>query len=689
MKKFPLFPLVLILLQPLTSLAVSTRYIEQNSYFQFISGQFNGVALNDQGYLSLSPSFRSIAGFSESYVWKMAENSKGDILCATGNDGIVRMITGTNARLFHKLPKNQVTALVVDKDDSVLAATSPDGTIFRISQDGKTSKIFALTDSSYVWEMRLDSKGNLIVVTGNDAQLMRIDRSGKKETLFKPLEGNFIGLVLDKNDNMYVAGADSGLVYKVSQTGVKQVLFDTLGQEITAIEIDDKNNLWVATSPLAGRQIFLRPQEQKQDIKPQATSLFEEEKLTSFQPKKKSASVVHKITPQLDFTKVIELENIIFLTMVKDSKGNIIVGSGNNGEIYSISPDDLVTKLTSLDSSQILSLHVTRQGKVLAGTGSLGGVVMIDPQYGLTGTYYSEIFDSNFNAIFGSLSWVAETPQGTSVQFQTRSGNSSVPDQLWSKWTDSVSLSGKSIKSPAARFFQYKAILSTENKGNTPLLTSIKFSSRQNNQTPSIQNIGMDFPSDKPDPKKSSKFKQALAKNERRLTWDALDPNEDDLAFTILFQQRNTPQWMTLKENVKDNYFVMDSLTIPDGFYQFKVRASDEPSNQLEESLTAEAVSPLFLIDNSPPNVTGIKVEKEGDSSLRVSGVVQDRFSEIQSIEYSLNASQWVFILPQDKIYDSPEELFSITLKPLKGNSQLILKVTDKNGNLSTSMLQP
>ncbi len=664
--------------------AVTTKYVEHNSYFQFVGGQFNGISLDDQGFLLLSPSFNSIHGFSESFVWKMAETSKGDILCATGNDGKIRIISGTNSKVFHSFESSQVTAIAIDKDDTVYAGVSPSGTVYRISADGKSSKVHLISESSHIWDLKIDSKGNLFVAAGDDAQLLKVDRAGKKESVFKPAEGNFVSLAIDKHDNVYVAGADSGLVYKVTPSGEKSVVFDTGSQEITAIEIDTAGNLYVATSPGASSQLFVKPQEQKQELKPQATSIFEEEKFTSFQTKKKAMNTVYKVNSNLDFTKIIELENIVFLSLVKDSDDNIFVGCGNNGDIFKISKDELVTKIFNIDSSQVLSLLISKKKRLYAGTGNLGSVYMVDPVYAKSGSYYSEIIDAGFLAVPGSLSWVAETPPGTSVKFQTRSGNSSIPDPFWSQWSDDVTIPGKSIQSPRARFFQYRLTLMSEKNNSTPKVTSINLSYRQNNQKPVIQSVNMEFPGEKTDPKKITKIKQPLAKNERRLYWEATDPNEDELLYSVFFKDQAFPQWMLLKDGIKDTSYVFDSLVLPDGYYHFKVVASDMPSNTVEDALSAEISTSLLVIDNAPPALQNVKVEKQGESRVKISGTAADLFSDVQSVEYSYNTSSWVFILPEDRIFDSKTEVFSFAMDRTKGMEILILRLTDKNGNSVT-----
>lgn len=665
--------------------AVTTKYIEQNSYFQLVAGQMNGVSLNDQGIITLAPTFRQIKDISETFVWCIAENSKNEIFCGTGNKGIVYKISGSNASVFFDSDASQVTALAIDKDDNIYAGISPKGIIYKLSPDGKKSEVYLTVDSSYIWDIKFDSKGNLFVATGNEAFLYKIDKTGKRETIFKPNEGNFVSFVIDKNDNIFLAGSENGLIYKITSSLEKSVIFDTKGQEITSLTVDDQENIYATTSPGTDKPFLFKQTDPKQVGKMQASSSrLDDDKSLSFQNKTKSVNVVYKIKKNLDYSKIIELENVVFLSLTKDMDNNIYVGCGNNGDIFKIDPNEVVTKIGAIESSQILSLFCSKKRTIYAGSGNLGNIFLLDPVYTPAGNYYSDIFDATYNAVFGSIAWIAEIPTGTSVKVQTRSGNSSVPDPLWSKWSEEISISGTAIPSPRARFFQYKLILGSDSQKMTPTVTSLKLSYRQNNQQPVIQSFNMEFTGEKMDPKRIAKFKQPLNRNEKRLAWEATDPNEDDLCYTVYFRSKQSTTWFLLKDNIKENFLVFDSMMIPDGSYYFKLVCSDIPSNTAEDALKTELVTPLQIIDNSAPSLQNIKTEKISDNEYQISGKVIDEYSDIQSIEYSVNATDWVYLLPRDRIFDSNTEYFSFNMNTKSETDIIIIRVTDRYNNIST-----
>ncbi|MBL8058323.1 MAG: family 16 glycosylhydrolase, partial [Anaerolineales bacterium] len=82
--------------------------------------------------------------------------------------------------------------------------------------------------------------------------------------------------------------------------------------------------------------------------------------------------------------------------------------------------------------------------------------VRVDYYPSSSGTYQSCALDAGQTTTWGALSWAGSTPGGTGVAFETRSS----PDgSSWSGWS---ALGGAGqVQSPAARYLQYRATLTT------------------------------------------------------------------------------------------------------------------------------------------------------------------------------------------------------------------------------------
>lgn len=94
--------------------------------------------------------------------------------------------------------------------------------------------------------------------------------------------------------------------------------------------------------------------------------------------------------------------------------------------------------------------------------------------YAATGIYDSKIFDTGVaNPVYESLTWSANTTApGTSVVFQTRTATAA--GGPYSGWSSIVSINGSAIESPANRFIQVRAVLSTSDTSFSPILNEIE-----------------------------------------------------------------------------------------------------------------------------------------------------------------------------------------------------------------------
>ena len=84
--------------------------------------------------------------------------------------------------------------------------------------------------------------------------------------------------------------------------------------------------------------------------------------------------------------------------------------------------------------------------------------------------YVSSTKDAGASGPWGQLTWSATVPSGTSLTMETRSSTDRVN---WSTWT-AVSTSGGSIASPAGRYLEYRATL-TSSATDSPSIDSVSY----------------------------------------------------------------------------------------------------------------------------------------------------------------------------------------------------------------------
>src|SRR5262249_30140079 len=143
-----------------------------------------------------------------------------------------------------------------------------------------------------------------------------------------------------------------------------------------------------------------------------------------------------------------------------------------------------------LDNGQVLAMLEEPDGDLLLGTGDPGAIVRLLPGYVEQGTLVSDVHDARLISRYGALSWRAETPEGTSVAVQVRTGNVAEPDPTWSPWS-SQQTDPRAARAvvPPGRFVQYRATLSTRDPAATPELRSVSISLQSANLPPEINKI--------------------------------------------------------------------------------------------------------------------------------------------------------------------------------------------------------
>jgi hypothetical protein len=240
-------------------------------------------------------------------------------------------------------------------------------------------------------------------------------------------------------------------------------------------------------------------------------------------------------------------------------------------------------------------------------------------------------------------------------------------------------------------------------KGKTPLLKKLEIFYQQMNLAPEIVKIELLPPNKvyrKPPPsdeeiwglevsspsKKSSKVKvvrkMITRKGFQTIKWEAEDANGDRLIYTLYIKSEGENKWRILRENYRDNIFVLETISLPDGKYRVKIKASDSPDNPPGYELSSEKISDLFVIDNTPPVVENLAVNRKG-SKVEVSFITRDDGSYIKKVEYMIRPDGWRVIFPVDEICDSQQEQFNVIL-PLKTNSDnmIVVKITDAFENV-------
>lgn len=173
---------------------------------------------------------------------------------------------------------------------------------------------------------------------------------------------------------------------------------------------------------------------------------------------------------------------------------------------------------------------------------------------------------------------------------------------------------------------------------------------------------------------------KTAAPNEIKITWKAADPDGDPLTYRVSYRAVGDLVWRRVGDdpvqtgtNVK-----WTTNTLPDGWYEIRVIASDEKTNGASRVQRRTRISPPVLVDHSKPDLVGLRV-----AYPRITGLARDRFSRITGVAYSTDGKTWTQLESTDGTWDQEAERFDgrilDRLKP--GLYTLLVRAYDAAGN--------
>lgn len=710
--------LVLCTLLALASLlfAVETRVWEHAEQADFEKGTLAKLSLSSDGRLTTAPILREVYDPSVAFLWAIARDSKGNLYAGGGGVGgskskLVIVDSAGKARTLAELDGMLIQAIAIDKQDRVYAATSPDGKVYRVDAAGKAD-VFYDPKAKYIWALAFSSKGDLFVATGDQGEIHRVAPSGAGSVFYRTEEAHVRSLAIDAHDNL-IAGTDpSGLVLRVGQDGRGFVLYETPKREVTAVAVAADGNVYAASAgvkapmtapapgparPAQGGPAAIMMATPGAGPAPAAPPPTTANASTAVQ----GGSEIYRVQPDGYARRVWTHAQDVVYALAFDAGGKVIVGTGNRGNIYRLDSDRGYTRLAGLAPSQVTGLATDPNGRIYAVTGNIGEIFSLGPEREPSGTLESEVLDANAFSYWGRMSSLF-SGQG-SVTFETRSGNVSRAQKDWSPW---AKLNGDRVASPAARFLQYRATVSGaaelydvaaayEMKNVAPVVEIVE-STQVNYKFPAPSTSSASTPpnltlpalgrasggSSNSRPATDTGISPALTYGRGSLgaRWLANDDNDDALLFKIEIRGENETVWKPLRENLRERYYSWDSTAFPDGKYRVRVTASDAPSNTPEQVLAGSRESDRFLIDNTPPEITGLAGTVSG-AKIDVRMHAKDALNALSKAECSINGGDWKVAEPTTRITDSEEHDYRFQVDRGQGEITIAVRVRDAYEN--------
>jgi SMP-30/Gluconolactonase/LRE-like region len=700
----------------------------------FLRGEVENLSIDGHGRLVLGPATEMISETTSPFLWAMVVAPDGSIYVGSGNEGkVFKIDTAGKTETFFDTTELEVHALALASDGSLYAATSPEGRIYKVDRSGKGSTFFDPEDK-YIWSLTVDAQGNLYAGTGEKGLIYKITPEGKGRPFYATKATHVIALTFERSGQLLAGTEGPGRLFRVDPTGKAFLLLDSTHQEIRAIRIDPQGNIYLAA--LTGRTTSTS--------QPPATPAPDTSSTSSREPvptvttevtaiavvdtggasvgssdaparedRRSGRGAIYRIRPDGLWDILWESAEDSPYDLAFDPNGALIVGTGRNGKLYSLTGDPATaTLLMQASAQQVTGFARDSKGNVIYATSNPGKVFRLSSERAAEGTYTSLVRDAQTVADWGTLSWRASVPQGGRVDVFTRSGNTATPDDTWSPWSGPYAVAnGEEIKSPNARYLQWKAVLT--GKSSSPVLTSVSAAYVQRNLRPKVTSLTVHpagtvfqkpYPTGDPDiagfddqapdrrilsatanPSNSSALgRRVYQRGLQTFVWRAEDANDDELRYEISYRREGDTAWKSLKSDLEEAIFVWDTTSVPNGTYVVKVTATDAASNTPGAALEGELESSAFDIDNGPPAVV-VTSSRPAGGRTTIQFEVRDEWSSISKVEYSLDAQRWQVVYPRDGIFDARTEQFELTLADGDAAKGLIIRAYDAKNNSATA----
>jgi sugar lactone lactonase YvrE len=746
--------------------AVVTEKVDHDTFAKFSAGEFDNVSLTSEGHLELAPAMANLASPADPIIWCAVQDANGNVFFGTGNQGKVYKLTSKGELSTFFAPNEvMVHALAIDGKGRLYVATSPNGRVYRLDADGH-AEVFCDPGETYIWAMTFGKDGSLFLATGDHGKILRVASTdstpAKVETYFETKEANNSSLALDRDGNLLVGTSPHGYLYRIDKANHGFVVFNSGDTEIKQIAVDSNGVIYASTfveksgqksssGPIvAGIMISpvrdgdgsgdnsaktdsqsspkpspLSSPAAEDDDSPMSLVGMELAAASAASPEapgaaKKSLGAIYRVDTNGFYELYWNAPDEAIYSMILLRDGSLLAGTGDKGRIYFVSsPNHWKLLQQTSDGSQVAVLlpDTAESKQYFAATSHPAKLYRIDFSLAENGTYTSKAFDAKQKSLWGRMHPDGDVPDGTKLEFSTRSGNTDKPEKTWSDWSEAKSLSSEiSVTSPSARYLQYRVLFKRDSKALTAQLRRLQFYYQNQNAAPVISNIKVNtdgFSVSKmpiPQVEMPVNLDQLLGNGTRAgnpaamqamrsplkmtkspgfctVIWSASDPNQDHLNYSVAIRSESEMQWTTLVDKTEDTFFSFDTTGFREGLYYVKVSASDAPSNTPETTRTTEETSEAFLIDNTSPVLTAKNQQVEKDRARIVIEAV-DSASIISSATYLLDGKDEVVLRPDNLIFDSTNETFVIELTGLnKGTHSLLVRAQDEAKNTSVLKL--
>jgi len=427
----PVFVTLVFLVQALQG--VVPQKWEVRSKDDFLEGKFDGISVSYDGILSLSPKEEKISGPEEEFYLSLLITPDGILYLGTGHGGkIYRIRKGEEPELYFQVPEMDIYCLARDRKGDLYAGTSPNGKVWKITDKGK-GDIFFNPQEKYIWDLLFVDKDVLLAAVGESGGIYEINSEGEGKLILEAEENHILCIKRDTNGDLFAGSGGKGLLYRISKANKASILFESPYEEIKSIALDKEGNIYAAAS---GAVIKPKKEETPVSLKPETAITVTVSPATTETKEvpslvRKQPSALYKIDKEGMAKRLWHSnEELIYSLLWNEREERLIFGTGDKGRIYSVDKDEK-TSLAVQKKSELVYLLLPYDSATYFLANNPSDLSVFYPDQRFSGEYLSRVMDTRTISSWGRIEWEATIPSGSTLQFQTRSGNSSNPNETW------------------------------------------------------------------------------------------------------------------------------------------------------------------------------------------------------------------------------------------------------------------
>lgn len=678
------------------TLAASQPQATFSSFNDWLGAETHGVRIGADGQLELAPNLRRVAQLPEGVIWAAVPDGTGGAYLSAGTAGKIFHYSGGQVTPVGQVKGGIVFAMARLGQDLVLAPTG-EGKLYRMTPAGDV-KPFADIEARVVWAMAVD--GDRVLAAGGaerGAVLVQASSGSSRVLASLPDETAFTALAPDGQGGWYLGSHGRGLVLRYSRVGDRlETLMDTPFEEVRAL-VATGGQLYI------GADNGLTPKFSTGQLEPREGYLQAAEAGTATR-----SAVIRLDANLVPQTLWQSAQSQVYALM--PWKGQLLVGTGNRSRIFGIplGPERKTEPFASLQElgTAQATAFLPSGGDMLVVGSNPAELHLLSEAQATEGTLESRIISGAPLSDWGRAYLMADTPSGTDVALQFRTGSTETPDATWSPWTPPLR-SGERPALPPARFAQFRLRLTSTRGGATPVVQGVTLYWAPRNLPPVWSGVDIlppgvlvtrNAPADELGieriPQEIQKLIPALAfaGTEKRLfrrgsqsfIFHVGDPNGDTLSYDLrLLPQQGAP--LPLVKDWRDPFFSFDTLPVPDGRYRLEITASDAPSEPFNTALRSEWITPPFVIDHTPPVISALTATTDA-SAIRIQFTGHDDTSVLKEAAVSVDGEHWLQIVPEDRVFDQQDERFDVRVpRDQARGDRVLVKLVDQSNNEQTA----